>query len=336
MRLQDIAVVGASGLVGRKILEILNERNFPIGKVITIASDASAGKEVHVKGKAYRLQKLTHDSFKNIEFAFFSAGAVVSHEYAPIAANDGCIVVDNSSAFRMNDSIPLVVPEVNRHDIFKHKGIISNPNCSTIQLVMALKPLDNIFKIKRVVVSTYQSVSGTGHKGISSLEAEIKNLKPEHHHGELHPFPHKIAYNVIPQVDIFFDDGYTKEEYKMINETKKILGRKDFNITATCVRVPVIVGHSESVNIEFEKKVSPANVKDALSSFKGIKVFDDPGNNQYPMPVDSENKDDVFVGRIRQDYSVKNGINLWIVSDNVRKGAATNAVQIAEEYLKGK
>jgi len=336
MRLHDIAVVGASGLVGRKILEVLLERNFPLGKVISIASDASAGKEVKVKGKSFKLHKLANNSFKNIEFVFFTAGGVVSHEYAPIAAKDGAIVIDNSSAFRMTDGVPLVVPEVNRMDIFKHKGIISNPNCSTIQLVVALKPLDNLFKIKRVVVSTYQSVSGAGHKGISSLDAEIKGLKPEHHHGELHPFPHKIAYNAIPQVDIFFNDGYTKEEYKMINETRKIMGKNDLDITATCVRIPVMVGHSESVNIEFDKKVSPSAVKDALSSFKGITVVDDPQNNQYPMPVDCIDKDDVFVGRIRQDVSVKNGINLWIVSDNVRKGAATNAVQIAEEYLKGK
>ena len=336
MRLQDIAVVGASGLVGRKILELLIERNFPMGKIVAISSDASAGKDVLVKGRSFRLEKLTHDSFKNMEFVFFSAGGTVSHEYCPAAAKEGAIVIDNSSAFRMDPDVPLVVPEVNRADIFKHKGIISNPNCSTIQLVVALKPLDNLFKIKRVVVSTYQSVSGAGHKGISSLEAEIKNLETAHHHGELHPFPHPIAYNVLPQVDIFFDDGYTKEEYKMINETRKILGKKEMNITATCVRVPVMVGHSESVNIEFDKKVNPAEVKDALRSFKGITVVDDPANNQYPMPIDCENKDDVFVGRIRQDNSVKNGINMWIVSDNVRKGAATNAVQIAEEYIKGK
>jgi aspartate-semialdehyde dehydrogenase len=336
MRLHDIAVVGASGLVGRKILELLIERNFPIGKVNTISSDASAGKDVLVKGRQFRLQKLTHDSFKNMEFVFFCAGGTVSHEYCPAAAKEGCLVIDNSSVFRMENDVPLVVPEVNRQDIFKHNGIIANPNCSTIQLVIALKPLDNLFKIKRVVVSTYQSVSGAGHKGISSLEAEIKNLKAVHHHSELHPFPHRIAYNALPQVDIFYDDGYTKEEYKMINETRKILGKKDLAITATCVRVPVIVGHSESVNIEFEKKIGPADVKDALRSFKGVTVVDDPENNIYPMPIDCENKDDVFVGRIRQDSSVKNGINIWVVSDNVRKGAATNAVQIAEEFLKGK
>ena len=336
MRLQDIAVVGASGLVGRKILELLIERNFPMGKVRTISSDASAGKDVLIKGKSFRLEKLTHESFKNMEFVFFSAGGSVSLEYAPIAAKEGCIVIDNSSAFRMENEVPLIVPEVNRNDMFKNKGIIANPNCSTIQLVMALKPLDNLFKIKRVVVSTYQSVSGAGHKGVSSLEAEIKKLKAEHHNRELHPFPHQIAYNVIPQVDIFFDDGYTKEEYKMINETRKILGKKELDMTATCVRVPVLVGHSESVNIEFEKKVNPADVKDALRGFKGVTVIDDVQNNVYPMPIDCENKNDVFIGRIRQDNSVKNGINMWVVSDNVRKGAATNAVQIAEEYLKGK
>ncbi|HJY64539.1 MAG TPA: aspartate-semialdehyde dehydrogenase, partial [Ignavibacteria bacterium] len=306
MRLHDIAIVGASGLVGRKILEVLIERNFPIGKVITISSDASVGKDVIVKGKSFKLQKLPHESFKNIEFVFFSAGGAISHEYAPIAAKDGCIVIDNSSAFRMTETVPLVVPEVNRKDIFKHKGIISNPNCSTIQLVMALKPLDNQFKIKRVVVSTYQSVSGAGYKGESTLEAEIKGLKPEQYHSEIHPFPHKIAYNAIPQVDIFFDDGYTKEEYKMINETRKILGRKDLDITATCVRIPVMVGHSESVNIEFDKKVNPASARDVLSDFKGIVIIDDPKKNQYPMPIDCANRDEVFVGRIRQDNSVKN------------------------------
>jgi len=333
MRLHDIAVVGASGLVGRKILEVLAERNFPVGKVIPIASDISAGKEVFIKGNRYTLQKLTNESFKNIEFAFFSAGASVSHKYAPVAAKEGTIVIDNSSAFRMNEDVPLVVPEVNRQEIFKHKGIIANPNCSTIQLALALKPLDNLYKIKRVVVSTYQSVSGAGYKGITALDNEIKNITSSE---ILRAFPHSIAYNAIPQVDIFLDNGYTKEEYKMINETRKILGRRDLNITATCVRIPVIVGHSESVNIEFDKKVTAANVKEALSSFKGITVIDDPSKNLYPIPIGSENRDDVLVGRIREDNSVKNGINLWVVADNVRKGAATNAVQIAEEYLKGK
>ena len=332
MRLQDIAVVGASGLVGRKILEVIQERNFPVGKVIAIASDASEGKEVNVKGKSFRLQKAEDGIFKNLEFAFFSAGATVSNEWAPKAAQEGCIVIDNSSAFRMHADTPLVVPEVNRQEMFKNKGIIANPNCSTIQLVMALKPLDNAFKIKRVVVSTYQSVSGAGYKGINALENETKGITVD----TKSPFPYRIAYNAIPQVDVFFDDAYTKEEHKMINETRKIMGKKDLNITATCVRIPSLTGHGESVNIEFDKKVSADDVKDALLNFKGIKVVDNPASNLYPMPIDCVEKDDVFVGRIRQDNSIKNGINLWIVSDNVRKGAATNAVQIAEEYIKGK
>jgi len=333
MRLHDIAVVGASGLVGRKILQVLDERNFAVGKVVAIASDASVGKDVNIKGKSYRINKISPEIFKNLEFAFFSAGASVSHEWAPVAAKEGCIVIDNSSAFRMNADVPLIVPEVNRQDMFKNKGIISNPNCSTIQLVMALKPLDDKFKIKRVVVSTYQSVSGAGYKGVNALQNEITNIQDTLSKS---PFPHKIAYNAIPQVDLFFDDGYTKEELKMINETRKIMGKKDLSITATCVRIPTIGGHGESVNIEFDKKVSTEEVKEALASFKGITVQDEPATSTYPMPVNAEDRDDVFVGRIRVDNSVKHGINLWVVSDNVRKGAATNAVQIAEEYVKGK
>jgi aspartate-semialdehyde dehydrogenase len=331
MRLNDIAVVGASGLVGRKILQVIMERNFPLGKITAIASDSSAGKDVNISGKSYRLQKLEDGVFKNSEFAFFSAGAGVSNEWAPKAAAEKCLVIDNSSAFRMTQDTPLVVPEVNRADIFKNKGIIANPNCSTIQLVMVLKPLDDAFKIKRVVVSTYQSVSGAGYKGINALENESKNMPAVNS-----PFAHKIAFNAIPQVDVFFDDGYTKEEHKMINETRKIMGKKDINITATCVRIPSLVGHGESVNIEFDKKVTADDIKNALLNFKGVKVVDNPSTALYPMPVDSVEKDDVFVGRIRPDNSSKNAINLWIVSDNVRKGGATNAVQIAEEYLKGK
>lgn len=333
MRLHDIAVVGASGLVGRKILQVLDERKFALGKVVAIASDSSAGKDVNVNGKAHTLQKISPEIFKNLEFAFFSAGAAVSHEWAPIAAKEGCIVIDNSSAFRMAEDVPLVVPEVNRKDMFRNKGIISNPNCSTIQMVMVLKPLDDAFKIKRVVVSTYQSVSGAGHKGVMALENEITNIDDL---AGKSPFPHKIAYNAIPQIDVFFDDGYTKEELKMINETRKIMGKRDLSITSTCVRIPTIGGHGESVNIEFDKKVTPEGVREALQSFKGVTVVDNPSANDYPMPRDAEDKDDVFVGRIRTDNSVKHGINLWIVSDNVRKGAATNAVQIAEEYVKGK
>ena len=332
MRLHDIAVVGASGLVGRKILEVIQERKFETGKIVAIASDASEGKEVNVKGKSYRLQKFSEHIFKNLEFAFFSAGASISREWAPKAAADGCIVIDNSSAFRMEENVPLIVPEVNRQDMFKNKGIISNPNCSTIQLVVALKPLDTAFKIKRVVVSTYQSVSGAGNKGITALESELKNIESK----QASPFPHRIAHNAIPHIDVFFDDSYTREELKMINETRKIMGKKDLAITATCVRIPTLTGHGESVNIEFDKKVTPEEVREVLRAAKGVTVLDDPANNVYPMPADSAEKDDVFVGRVRTDSSVKNGINLWIVADNVRKGAATNAVQIAEEYVKGK
>jgi aspartate-semialdehyde dehydrogenase len=331
MRLHDIAVVGASGLVGRKILEVIQERNFEVGKVVAIASDANAGKELNIKGKTFKLHKLEPHIFKNLEFAFFSAGGSVSREWAPKAAADGAIVIDNSSAFRMQEDVPLIVPEVNRQDMFKNKGIIANPNCSTIQLVTVLKPLDTVFKIKRVVVSTYQSVSGAGNKGITALESELRNLGTSNS-----PFPHKIAHNAIPHIDLFFDDNYTREELKMINESRKIMGKKDLAITATCVRIPTMTGHGESVNIEFDKKVNVDEVKEILNSSKGVTVTDDPSQNLYPMPITSAEKDDVFVGRIRIDSSVKHGINLWIVADNVRKGAATNAVQIAEEYVKGK
>lgn len=332
MILHDIAVVGASGLVGRKIIEFLQERNFPYGKIIAIASDSSTGKELNVKGLTLKLQKLTAESFRNIEFAFFCAGGYVSGEYATIAVNEKCTVIDNSSIFRMEEHVPLVVPEVNRQEIFRHKGIIANPNCSTIQLVMILKPLDDNFKIKRVVVSTYQSVSGVGQKGIRQLQDELyeKDAKP----GKT--FPYQIAFNSIPQVDIFFENGYTKEEYKVINETRKILRRNDLNITSTCVRIPTVGGHCESVNIEFHKKTNPEEIRDVLSQFKGVKVVDDIIEKKYPMPIDSYEKDDVFVGRIRKDESLEKCINLWIVADNIRKGASTNAVQIAEELLKGK
>lgn len=333
MRLHDIAVVGASGLVGRKILQIIEEREFPAGKIVAIASDASYGKEITVNKKNYKLHKLGPDVFKNLEFAFFSAGGAISLDWAPVAAKSGAVVIDNSSAFRMEKDVPLIVPEVNRDAIFKHKGIIANPNCSTIQLVVALKPLDNQFKIKRVVVSTYQSVSGIGNKGVTKLHKEIKDINEV---VDTSVFPHKIAFNAIPQIDIFYENGYTKEEMKVIGETRKIMGKPDLKITSTCVRIPTLGGHGESVNIEFEKKFTLQEARLALASAPGITLVDNPEHQEYPMPADSNEKDDVFVGRIRQDESVKNGLNIWIVSDNIRKGAATNAVQIAEELLKGK
>jgi aspartate-semialdehyde dehydrogenase len=332
MKLHDIAVVGASGLVGRKILQVLDERGFPSGKILAIASDVSHGREITINKRNYILRKLEPHIFKNLEFVFFSAGAPVSHEYAALAVSDGAIVIDNSSAFRMNDDVPLVVPEINRQDIFKNKGIIANPNCSTIQLVMVLKPLDNLYRIRRVVVSTYQSVTGKGNRGVMQLESEL-----QHGTSGFEPaFPHPIAYNAIPQVDIFLEDGYTREEYKMIHETKKLMHNYDIQITTTCARIPTLGGHCESVNIEFDKKIDIEEAKEAISGMKGVSLMDDPANNSYPMPITAMERDEVFVGRIRKDFTVKNGINLWIVSDSLRKGGATNAVQIAEELIKGK
>ena len=333
MRLHDIAVVGASGLVGRKVLQVLEERNFPVGKIVPIASDASSGKEITVNRKNYRLFPLSPDVFKNLEFAFFCAGGPVSMDWVPIAVKDGVTVIDNSSAFRLEKDVLLVVPEVNRDAIFRNKGIIANPNCSTIQLVTALKPLDNLFKIKRVVVSTYQSVSGIGNKGVSKLNKEIKELDEV---VDTAVFPHKIAFNAIPHIDVFYENGYTKEEMKVISETRKIMDRPNMKITCTCVRIPTLGGHGESVNIEFEKKFKLQEIREALFTAKSVIVVDEPGELKYPMPADANEKDEVFVGRIRYDETVKNTINIWIVADNLRKGAATNAVQIAEELLKGK
>ena len=330
MKLHDVAVVGATGMVGRTMVKVLEERAFPVNRLILLASERSAGKEIPFHGKPVPVQKLEPEKFKNIEFALFSAGASVSKEFAPHAVRYGAVVIDNSSAFRMDEGVPLVVPEVNRRQIFKHKGIIANPNCSTIQMVVVLKPLHDRFKIKRVVVSTYQSVTGAGNKAVIQLQEELAGRTPKEA-----KFPHRIAFNCLPHIDIFFDDGYTKEEVKMMKETQKIMG-EPIKVTATTVRVPVIGGHSESVNIEFEKKTSPAEVREILAKTAGVVVQDDPKNNIYPMPINAHEKDDVFVGRIRRDETVTNGINLWIVSDNIRKGAATNAVQIAEVLALGK
>ena len=331
MKLHDIAVVGATGLVGRTMVKVLEERNFPVNRLVLLASERSVGHEISFHGKAHSVHKLEADRFKHIEYALFSAGAPVSSTFAPIAAvKYGAIVVDNSSAFRQDEKVPLVVPEVNRKQIFKHNGIIANPNCSTIQLVVVLKPLHDAFRIKRVVVSTYQSVSGAGKKGVDQLHDELANRQ-----GKEKKFPHQIAFNALPHIDIFFEDGYSKEEFKMMTETKKIMG-EEIPVTATCVRVPVVGGHSESVNIEFEKKCSPEDARKVLAGAPGIILQDEPMSNVYPMPINAHEKDEVFVGRIRKDTTVKNGINLWIVADNVRKGAATNAVQILEALALGK
>ncbi|HXG37149.1 MAG TPA: aspartate-semialdehyde dehydrogenase [Bacteroidota bacterium] len=330
MKLHDIAIVGATGLVGRAMVKVLEERNFPVNRLVLLASERSVGKEVPFNGKPHPVYKLEPERFKHIEFALFTAGAPISKEYAPAAVKAGAVVIDNSSAFRMEPDVPLVVPEVNRKQIFKHKGIIANPNCSTIQLVLVLKPLHDRFGIKRVVVSTYQSVTGAGKIAVDQLHDELAHRQPT-----ARKFPHPIAYNCLPHIDIFFDDGYTKEEFKVMNETKKIMG-VSFKITATCVRVPVLGGHSESVNIEFEKKSSVEEVREILSKAPGVVVQDDPKQNLYPMPLTAHDKDEVFVGRIRKDETVSSGVNLWIVADNIRKGAATNAVQIAEALVLGK
>ncbi len=331
MKTYDVAVVGATGLVGRKIIQVLEEQDFPIGRIAFFASERSIGKQIEFKNKACDVHKISPEGFRHIHIALFSAGAAVAKEFAPHAVKHGTLVIDNSSAFRMEKHVPLVVPEVNRKEIFKHKGIISNPNCSTIQLVVVLKPLNDKYKIKRVVVSTYQSVTGAGKRAVDQLEAELKN---EHVHAR--KFPHPIALNVIPHIDLFFDDGYSKEEWKIINETKKILGNESIKVTATCARVPVVGGHSESVNIEFEKNFDLLEVREILRTTKGLVVMDDPQDNIYPMPIIAHEKDQVFVGRIRRDETVKYGLNLWIVADNLRKGAATNAVQIAQEWIQGK
>jgi aspartate semialdehyde dehydrogenase (EC 1.2.1.11) len=326
----DVAIVGATGLVGRKMIQVLEERNFPVSRLVLLATEKSVGKEIAFHGKSLKVQRLEPGSCKNIRIALFSAGASVSKQYAPIAVKEGAVVIDNSSAFRMEPDVPLVVPEVNRKDIFKHKGIIANPNCSTIQMVVALKPLHDRYTIKRIIVSTYQSVTGAGQRGVAQLEAELLNQKVENP-----KFPHNIAFNCLPHIDLFFEDGYTKEEHKMIFETKKIMGDQTIKITATCVRVPVIGGHSESVTVEFEKNYDINDVKEILSHAPGVILQDDPMNNVYPMPISAHDRDEVFVGRLRRDTSSENSLNMWIVADNIRKGAATNAVQIAEELIKG-
>jgi aspartate-semialdehyde dehydrogenase len=312
------------------MVKVLEERNFPVDQLVLLASERSAGKEVMFHGNPVRVRKLESDLFKGVKFALFSAGASVSLEYAPKAVQHGVVVIDNSSAFRMDEKIPLVVPEVNRKDIFTNTGIIANPNCSTIQLVVVLKPLHDAFRIKRVVVSTYQSVTGAGQKGLDQLTKELANQELTEK-----KFPHPIAFNALPHIDVFFDDGYSKEEWKMMKETSKIMG-ESIKLTATTVRIPVMGGHSESVNIEFEKDCTVADVRKILGTAPGIIIQDDPKKNVYPMPIWAKDRDEVFVGRIRKDETVKSGINLWVVADNVRKGAATNAVQIAEELVKGK
>ncbi|NLV25209.1 MAG: aspartate-semialdehyde dehydrogenase [Deltaproteobacteria bacterium] len=327
----NVAVVGATGAVGNEMLKVLAERKFPIGELRLLASERSAGTFLDFGDDGFQVHKLTQDSFSGIDIALFSAGGDRSKEFCPAAAAAGAVCVDNSSAWRMDPEVPLVVPEVNPQDIalYKRKGIIANPNCSTIQMVVALKPLHDAAHITRIVVSTYQAVSGTGQKAIDELRiqvGELLNGRP----AASKVYPHQIAFNCLPHIDSFLANGYTKEEMKMVNETRKILGDDRIRVTATTVRVPVFYGHSEAVNIETEKKLTADQARELLSTAPGVLVVDDPAKGLYPLPIDAAGQDLTYVGRIREDESIANGLNLWVVADNLRKGAATNAVQIAE------
>ena len=323
-----VAVVGATGLVGTKMLQVLAERNFPVTELIPVASEKSVGKEVEYKGKKFKVVSMTDAIAAKPAVAIFSAGGSTSLEWAPKFAAAGITVIDNSSAWRMDPNKPLVVPEINADILTKNDKIIANPNCSTIQMVVALNPLKK-YGIKRIVVSTYQSVTGTGVKAVTQLTNERQGIAGER------AYKYPIDLNVIPQIDVFLENGYTKEEMKMVNETKKIMRDDAIRVTSTTVRIPVVGGHSEAVNVEFEKDFELGEVKKLLETAPGVTVVDDPANQQYPMPMDAHEKDDVFVGRLRRDESQPNTLNMWVVSDNLRKGAATNAVQIAE-YLVSK
>ena len=331
----NVAIVGATGAVGEQMREVLEERQFPIGELRLLASERSGGQFLPFNGRQLRVGVLNEESFENIDIGLFSAGGAVSAKFAPLAVGAGALVIDNTSHFRMEPDVPLVVPEVNSSEIagYNRRGIIANPNCSTIQLVVALKPIHEAVRLKRVVVSTYQSVSGAGRKAMEELSQQVgalfngKDLKKE-------KFPHQIAFNCIPHIDVFMEGGYTKEEWKMIHETRKILGEPALPVTATTVRVPVFCGHSESVNVETVVKLSAAETKKILREAPGVLVADEPENNIYPMPIDATGKDATYVGRIREDDSVQNGLNLWVVADNLRKGAALNAVQIAEILIR--
>ena len=325
-----VAVVGATGAVGNEMIKVLEDRNFPVSGLRLFASERSEGINLEFGGSEFQVETLNENSFKGIDIALFSAGAERSKIWAPVAAKSGCVVVDNSSQWRMDPEVPLVVPEVNPGDLKKHKGIIANPNCSTIQMVVVLKPIHDAAGIKRVVVTTFQAVSGTGKKAMDELLKQTTDLL-NFRDIEKNVYPHQIAFNVLPHIDKFLENGYTKEEMKMVLETKKIMGDDSIAVTATCVRVPVFRGHSESVNIETRKKISADETRAILSAAPGVIVYDAPEKNIYPLPVYAAGKDESFVGRIREDESIENGINLWVVSDNLKKGAALNAVQIAEK-----
>lgn len=327
-----VAIAGATGAVGTELIKLLEQRNFPCDELRLLASKRSAGKTLKFKGTDVTIQELTKDSFEGIDVAYFSAGGGRSLEFCPAAAAAGAVVIDNSSAFRMDDDVPLVVPEVNADAAFEHKGIIANPNCTTIQMLVALKPLHDYGTIKRVVCSTYQSVSGSGAAAIEELKNQVNSYAAgEPMEKSVYPAP--IAFNVIPQVDVFMDNGYTKEEMKMVNETRKIMSCPDINVSATCVRVPVIRAHSEAINIETEKKITAAKAKELLANGEGLIVKDDQEPGGYPMPYEISEKFETYVGRIREDISVENGLTFWVVADQLYKGAALNAIQIGELLL---
>jgi aspartate-semialdehyde dehydrogenase len=328
-----VAVVGATGAVGTEMIEILEERDFPVGELVPLASARSEGNEVMFRGQSLPVQVLGPDSFQGVDVALFSAGATVSQEFGPIAVKAGAVVIDNSSAWRMDPNVPLVVPEVNVHALSGHQGLIANPNCSTIQMVVALKPLHDAVRIKRIIVTTFQSVSGTGKDAMEELAEQARQILS---FGEAKTavYPHQIAFNCLPHIDDVLPNGYTKDEMKMVYETRKILGESSLPITATTVRVPVFICHAESVNIETEQKLSANEARALLAAAPGIQVYDDPSHNLYPLPIDVVGTDAVYVGRVREDESVPNGLNMWIVADNLRKGAALNAVQIAEELIR--
>jgi len=339
-KLYSIAIVGATGAVGEKIMEQLEKRNFPISHIKFLASKRSAGKAIEFKGQSYVIEEATPEAFDGVDIALFSAGGSVSKTLAPEAASRGAVVIDNTSAFRMDENVPLVVPEVNRQDLKTHKGIIANPNCSTIQMVVALEPIRQAYGLDQVIVSTYQAVSGAGSVAIKELEKQSKsfgetlNVKAEVLPVKSAQNHYPIAFNVIPQIDVFEENGFTYEEMKMINETKKIMHMQDLAVSATCVRLPIVSGHSESVFIQIEKDgITADDIRKLLTQSEGIQILDDPANQIYPMPLFAEGKDEVFIGRIRQDLSNKKGFHMWIVSDNLLKGAALNSIQIAEAMI---
>ena len=328
-----VAIVGATGLVGQEFIKVLEQRNFPMDSIQLLASDRSAGRKLFVNHREIEVKETVSESFKEIDIALFSAGTEISRHFSPIAVQSGAVVVDNSAAFRMAPAVPLIVPEVNPEDIKRHKGIIANPNCSTIQMVVALSPLHKVNPIKRIIVDTYQAVSGTGSAAVDELTTQVKQVLD----GQAttpHVYPRQIAFNVLPEIDVFMDNAYTKEEWKLVEETRKIMHANNIAISATCVRVPVFTGHSEAVNVEFSQPMFPDEARRILAQAPGVRVLDDPTISLYPQPWSATGTDEVLVGRIRRDSSHPNGLIMWVVADNLRKGAALNTIQIAEEMIK--